>query len=177
MALGSLVWGQVAEMTSTQASLAIAASLGAMVALFAARVPLPAGEDDLSPSMHWPEPAAAPGMTGDAGPVMVTTEYRIMPENVAAFETVIEALGATRRRDGAYAWGIFQDTDAPERFLEYFIVESWMEHLRQHQRVSRADEALQTRVRALHDGSGPPRTSHMIAMGYIGVKGSDSPSP
>jgi hypothetical protein len=165
MALGSLAWGQIAQSTSTQSSLAIAALLGALVALVAARVPLPAGEDDLSPSMHWPEPAAAMPMAADAGPVMVTVEYRIAAEDAAAFASAIQALGTTRRRDGAYAWGVFQDTELPERHLEYFIVESWMEHLRQHRRVSRADEALQATILALHKGPGRPQISHMIALG------------
>jgi quinol monooxygenase YgiN len=132
------------------------------------RLPLPAGEDDLSPSLHWPEPVAAAAMAANAGPVMVTVEYRIPPENAAAFKPAIQALGVTRRRDGAYAWGVFQDTEVPDRHLEYFIVESWVEHLRQHQRVSRADEALQDSVRALHKGVRPPQTSHMIALGMTG---------
>ncbi len=165
MALGSLTWGQVAQVTSTQTSLAAAAMLGALVSLAAIRFPLPKGEDDLDPSLHWPEPAAAAAMPPDAGPVMVTIEYRVRPENAAAFGIAIEALGATRRRDGAYAWGIFQDTEEPERLLEYFIVESWIEHMRQHQRVSRADEALQAVVGALHEGARPPRTSHLVSLG------------
>jgi MFS family permease len=171
MALGSLAWGQVAQMTSTQPSLAAAALLGALAALIAARIPLPAGEDDLSPSMQWPEPAVAAAMGADAGPVMVTIEYQIPPERADAFARAIEALGVSRRRDGAYAWGVFQDTEFPERHLEYFIVESWMEHLRQHQRFSRADAALQAKVIALHEGSRPPLISHMIAVGQSATGG------
>jgi MFS family permease len=168
MALGSLVWGQAAQLTSTRFSLAAAASIGALVALLAIRARLPAGEDDLSPALSWPQPAAAAVMTADAGPVMVTVEYRILPEDAAAFELAVQALGVTRRRDGAYAWGVFQDTEWPERFLEYFIVQSWVDHMRQHERVSRADEALQAKVRALHKGAEPPKTSHMIALGQAG---------
>jgi MFS family permease len=168
MTLGSLVWGQAAQLTSTRLSLAAAASLGALVALVAARARLPAGEDDLSPALHWPEPSATADLAADAGPVMVTVEYRISPDDAAAFERAVQALGVTRRRDGAYAWGVFQDTETPERVLEYFIVESWVEHMRQHERVSRADEALQAKVRALHKGKEPPQTSHLIALGQGG---------
>jgi MFS family permease len=169
MTFGSLVWGQAAQLTSTRFSLAAAASLGALVALLAARARLPAGEDDLSPAMHWPQPAAAAAMPADAGPVMVTVEYRIAPHDAAAFERAIQALGVTRRRDGAYAWGVFQDTEDPELFLEYFIVQSWVEHMRQHERISRADEALQAKVRELHKGTEPPQTSHLIALGQGAV--------
>jgi MFS family permease len=165
MALGSLAWGQVAQMTSTQTSLAAAALLGALAALFAVKIPLPAGDDDLDPSMQWPEPSVAVVMGADAGPVMVTIEYQIARDRADAFARAIEALGVSRRRDGAYAWGVFQDTELPERHLEYFLVGSWMEHLRQHQRFSRADAALQANVLALHEGSRPPLISHMIAVG------------
>jgi hypothetical protein len=164
MALGSLAWGQVAQLTSTQSSLAAAALLGALTAFIAARMPLPAGEDDLSPSMQWPEPVVSAAMGADAGPAMVTIEYQIPRERAAAFARAIQPLGVSRRRDGAYAWGVFQDTEFPERHLEYFIVESWMEHLRQHERFSRADAALQASVIALHVGKRPPLISHMIAI-------------
>jgi hypothetical protein len=60
---------------------------------------------------------------------------------------------------------VYQDTEDHERFVEYFIVESWVQHMRQHERVSRADEALQTAVRSLHIGSAPPRVSHLLTIG------------
>ncbi len=85
MALGSLAWGQVAQMTSTQSSLAAASLLGAIAALVARKIPLPAGEDDLRPSLQWPEPAVPAPMHADAGPVMVTIEYRIPRERAEAF--------------------------------------------------------------------------------------------
>lgn len=165
MASGSLIWGQVAQLTSTQTSLGMAAALGLVAALLAARLPMPSGDEDLTPSMHWPDPAADGLVANDSGPVMIMIDYRVPPSSVAAFSTAIEALGTTRRRDGAYAWGVFQDTEAPERFVEYFVVESWVQHMRQHHRVSRADEDLQSAVRALHLGPDAPRVSHLLALG------------
>jgi MFS family permease len=168
MAFGSLVWGQLAQLTSIEVSLAVAASAGAGVALWLARLPLPEGDEDLSPSLHWPEPAATGAMGVDAGPVMVLVEYRVNGSDAPAFASSVAALGTTRRRDGAYAWGVFQDSELPERFVEYFIVESWLEHMRQHQRVSHADERLQAAVRRLHAGPQPPCVSHLVAPGWLG---------
>ena len=34
------------------------------------------------------------------------------------------------RRDGAYAWGVFEDAADESRMVETFLVESWLEHLR-----------------------------------------------
>jgi Transmembrane secretion effector len=41
-----------------------------------------------------------------------------------------------RLRDGAYRWGLYNDSAVPSRFVETFVVELWAEHLRQHERVT-----------------------------------------
>ena len=56
-----------------------------------------------------------------------------------------------RRRDGAYRWGSFRDTETANRFLETFLVNSWAEHLRQHERQTQSDEALEQRIPAAID--------------------------
>ena len=71
-------------------------------------------------------------------------------------------LGRIRRRDGAIRWGLFSDTSNPSRYVETFVVESWAEHLRQHERVTVADRADEERARAFHMGETPPIVSHLI---------------
>ena len=51
----------------------------------------------------------------------------------------------------------------PGRYVETFVVDSWLEHLRQHDRVTVADRAIEERVRRFHVGEAPPRVSHLIA--------------
>jgi len=36
-----------------------------------------------------------------------------------------------RRRNGAFMWELFQDIEDPGRMVDSFMVESWLEHLRQ----------------------------------------------
>jgi quinol monooxygenase YgiN len=79
-------------------------------------------------------------------PVMATVEYRIDPASREAFLTALERVARERKRDGAYAWGVFQDTADGGRFLETFLLDSWLEHLRQHKRVTNADRAAQVHV-------------------------------
>jgi hypothetical protein len=64
-----------------------------------------------------------------------------------------------RRRDGAYQWGIFRDLESPTRYLEAFLVDSWAEHLRQHERLTRADRDVTERVQSLVRGT--PTVRHL----------------
>jgi transmembrane secretion effector len=91
----------------------------------------------------------------------VTVEYRIVEAQREAFLRGVERLSHERGRDGAYAWGLFEDAAETGRFLETFLVESWSEHLRQHRRVTAADRLLQQQIETLLKGS--PITTHLVA--------------
>ena len=149
MTAGSVLWGELAGLTGLPITHFFAAA-GILLAIpLTRRWKLQTGAGiDLSPSMHWPEPIVTNAVENDAGPVMVTVEYRIDPASRDAFLIALEALSRERKRDGAYAWGVFQDTADEGRFLETFLLDLWLEHLRQHKRVTRADRVLQAHVRS-----------------------------
>jgi len=127
--------------------------------------PLAEGEgSDLTPSPDYlPDPVVVDEPEAEEGPVLVTLEYRIDPESSEEFDRAIEKLGRIRRRDGASRWGVFHDVADPTRRLETFLVESWVEHMRQHARFTEADRAIEDAVRAFHIGEGPPVVSHLVA--------------
>ena len=50
------------------------------------------------------------------------------------FLIALRDLSKIRKRDGAIQWGIYRDSAYPNIFVENFVVESWAEHLRQHER-------------------------------------------
>jgi MFS family permease len=158
---GSLVWGEVARLGGVPVAFFLAAS-GSLLAIPATwRWKLHTGAGaDLTPSMHWPTPVLSHHVESDAGPVLVTVEYRVGDANREAFLCALDQLSHERGRDGAYAWGLFEDTGVPGRFLETFLVESWMEHLRQHKRVTNADRALQDRIGKLL--TVPAKITHLI---------------
>ncbi|MBV9454852.1 MAG: MFS transporter, partial [Rubrobacter sp.] len=118
---------------------------------------------DLSPSAHWPEPAVAIEPHPEEGPVLVTIEYRIDPDRAREFIRVMDRLGRSRRRSGATRWGVFHDAADPSRYLEVYLVSSWVEHLRQHERVSVAEKELQEHVHSFLVSEAPPVVSHFIA--------------
>ncbi|HVN46874.1 MAG TPA: MFS transporter [Steroidobacteraceae bacterium] len=162
LTVGSALWGLAAEHLGLAAAHYLAAGGALAATLLTRRWPLHSGRAaDLTPSMHWPEPVLAEHVEADAGPVLVTVEYRVAAENRAAFLEAIGALARERRRDGAYDWQLFHDSAHPERMLEIWLVDSWLEHLRQHRRVTRADRATEDRVR--HLSREPPRITHYIA--------------
>ncbi|HYP65681.1 MAG TPA: MFS transporter [Steroidobacteraceae bacterium] len=162
LTIGSALWGFAAERLGLPAAHFLAGG-GAFIALWVTRRwPLQSGPAaDLTPSMHWPEPVLAAGVDQDAGPVLVTIEYHVAAENREAFLAALVPLCRERRRDGAYDWNVFEDTTHPERMIETFLTDSWLDHLRQHQRVTRADRAAEERVQRL--AREPPRVTHYIA--------------
>jgi len=95
---------------------------------------------------------------------MIQVEYRIRKEDREPFLQAMKRLSLERRRDGAYAWGVHEHTADPERVMEWFLVESWAEHLRQHHRVSHADADLQSEALRFHIGPGKPEVHHFLAL-------------
>jgi MFS family permease len=165
LGLGSAAWGVIAEHVGTPRALALSAA-GLLLGLVAARRwPLSDTTTlDLTPSAHWPEPHVDIMPEPDDGPVLVQVEYRIDPTQVHAFIEAIHALANVRRRDGAIEWDIFRDPADSARHVETFLVESWVEHLRQHERLTMADRAVENRVRQFHTGTTPPAVVHLVAV-------------
>jgi MFS family permease len=163
LTLGSAVWGEVAAYVGLPIThfLAAAGAIAAIPLTWRWKLQTAAGLD-LTPSMHWPAPVTSQNIESDRGPVLVTVEYRIRPQDRAAFLDAIANLEHGRRRDGAFAWGVFEDSAEEGRMLETFLVESWMEHLRQHERVTNADRVVQEKVDKFHL-SGEPLVTHFIA--------------
>ncbi|HEY9897743.1 MAG TPA: MFS transporter [Pantanalinema sp.] len=164
LALGSAVWGALAERWGLAATLWGACLwIVAMVAL-THRFEIPTGEGlDLEPARHWQHPVVAHDVALEHGPVFVFVEYRIDPTETEAFAEAMAALRRIRLRDGAIRWNLFKDTADPGRMVESFVLESWVEHLRQHERVTVSDRAVEERARTFHRGPLPPAVSHFIA--------------
>jgi predicted MFS family arabinose efflux permease len=162
MSIGSVLWGFIADRIGLPPAHYLAGA-GALLAIWVTHSwKLQTGpQADLTPSMHWPEPVLAGAVEADAGPVMVTVQYQIAVEDREAFLVAMSRFARERKRDGAYAWGVFEDTARPGRMLETFLVDSWLEHLRQHQRVTKADRAVEDQVLRLTQEE--PRVTHYIA--------------
>jgi len=165
LTLGSLVWGELASRLGLSGAHMVAAAGCAATLLLLMPWKLQAGGIlDLTPSGYWPEPVLADHVDGDRGPVLVTIEYRIRLEDRRGFLDEMSRMAVIRKRDGAYEWGIFEDLGDEGRWLETFLVDSWLEHLRQHDRVTNADRDISEAVSRYQQGSAPLVT-HLAAPG------------
>lgn len=165
-AIGSIVWGQVASVTSIATALLVAASGLLLGCVSAIKFKLGGtGNVNLQPSLHWPEPRVLLTDTSDRGEILTTVEYEIDPANSAAFLKAMRELESSRRRNGGFGWGLYEDMEKPGRMVEHFFTDSWLEHLRHHERVTVSDRDVQQRVSAFHKGTAPPRVSHFAAPG------------
>jgi MFS family permease len=147
-ALGSAAWGGVAQHESVQLALTYSGfgTVGSVIlGLFAK---LPNSTADLSPWNHWRMPVIVKEVSDEllGGPVLVTVEYSVPPELESKFVKAMREYARVRRRDGAYQWGIYRDVEVANRYVEIFLVHSWAEHLRQHERQTKADRELEERV-------------------------------
>ena len=88
--------------------------------------------------------------------MLVTIEYRIDPDHAHEFADTMQAVRQQRLRDGAFRSGLFRDPSEPGRYLETIVIESWAEHLRQHQRVTVGDWDAEERAHAFHISEEPP---------------------
>jgi predicted MFS family arabinose efflux permease len=160
--IGSAVWGNIAEAAGLPIAHFMAAA-GALVAIpLTWRWKLQSAEGvDLSPSMHWRAPNLTREVEDKNGPVLVTVKYRIAGEDPSAFLEAIEEIGQQRRRDGAYAWGVFEDVTEKGLFLETFLIESWLETKHLRERVTNDDRLREDYVHGLIRE--PPSVTLLIA--------------
>ncbi len=164
MALGSLIWGSMATHFGVRAALAAAGAFLLLTIPLALSHSLKGGQAmDLASAPTWPEPQMSIDRPHDSAPVLVTVQYKIDPLRLDEFRGEMEKMEAFRRRDGALEWGLFADPIAPGCYLEEFVVESWLSHERQHERLTVTDQLLHDRIWALHLGAEPPRVRHFIA--------------
>jgi MFS family permease len=162
LTVGSAIWGELAVVAGLPAALLLAAAGAAIAIPLTRRWKLQTGANvDFSPSMQWPDPITTHAIEADRGPVLVTVEYLIDPKNRGAFLIALGQNSRERRRDGAYEWGIFEDPADDARFIEIFLTDSWLEHLRLHRRVTKADRISEQTVRRFQIGDGP-KITHLV---------------
>jgi MFS family permease len=161
-ALGTACWGAVAQRAGVGTAL-VYAGLGTIATTALILIAkLPDSTADLSPWNQWRMPliASKDEAGSNQGPVLVTVEYSVIPEQRAGFMEAIHQYEPVRRRNGASQWGIFHDVEGRDRYVETFLVSTWAEHQRQHERQTKADHELEQRLRGYLNKD--PEVRHLI---------------
>ncbi|NGN43191.1 MFS transporter [Mesorhizobium sp. CGMCC 1.15528] len=164
MALGSWIWGVIAENHGAgQALLASAALMIAGAALGLKWFTLPEQTSlNLDPLNRWKEPHLALDVKPRSGPIVIMIEYVIALKDTAEFLDAMAERRRVRRRDGARQWTLARDLENPELWMETYHTPTWVEYVRHNQRITHADAIVGERVRKLHSGQEPPRVHRMI---------------
>jgi MFS family permease len=162
MTLGSWLWGLVADHGGT--GVALYASAGALVAGaclgFAFRMP-DTIEMNLDPR-GWDEPMIALDIRPRSGPIVVTIQYVIRPEDVLEFLNAMASRRRIRIRDGARNWTLLRDLADPTLWVERYDTPTWQEYIRHNSRLTQSDAAVSETLRRLHQGAEPPRVRRLI---------------
>jgi len=162
MTAGSWLFGSIAEGQGVQTALLIAAGVQMLSVVAGFRLPLRDIETANLAPRGWETPDTEVPVEARSGPVVVTIDYRIAPEDVMTFLGVMNERRRIRRRDGAHHWALLRDLNDPELWIERYHVSTWLDYIRHNQRRTEADRANSEALLALHRGDAPPRVHRMI---------------
>ncbi|MBZ9988048.1 MFS transporter [Mesorhizobium sp. BH1-1-5] len=163
IALGSWIWGVVADAHGAETAL-----IAAAIAMFAGGaigfvLPLPRQTVlNLDPLNRFKEPMLALDLKPRSGPIAIMIEYIIREDDVPEFLATMAERGRIRRRDGARNWTLARDLENPGIWIEHYHTPTWVEYIRHNRRATHADAVVGERIRALHSGENPPRVRRMI---------------
>ncbi len=162
LAAASALWGAIGVWYGLQVALGCgAASMLVGFAVYRWRLAA-VDQVDTDPIDLWPHPQIAIDIDPESGPALITVEYHIDPAMTEEFIEAMRQQRVIRLRDGAVFWGLFVDANQPDRFVEHFVNETWLEHLRQHDRLTASDEVFENRAKSFN--LGPDRhVTHLIS--------------
>lgn len=163
MALGSWLWGVVAENSGVSAALLAAAVAMMVCALLGLVLPMVQTQHlNLDPLRTWHEPSTAVPVEARSGPVVVTIEYVIDEQDILEFLAAMAERRRIRRRDGARNWTLLRDLADPRIWVERYHTPTWLDYIRHNNRLTQHDAVVPTQLRALHRGESPPVVRRML---------------
>jgi MFS family permease len=161
-AIGSLLWGLLADQVGLVGAFAIAALLTAAGAATLRWWPLIETRHlDREPVAFWPAPDLAVDPDPSTGPVVITSTYSVPSHRESEFLAAMRDVRRMRMRTGAVQWGIYRHGESGDKLIEIYVVPTWDEHLRQHSvRLTGTDRDIYLRARAFADGR--PEVAHLL---------------
>lgn len=170
VALGAWGWGSLAQQAGVDKALIVSAILMLGTALVGLWLSIPSDDGSNTEADELAEPEVNMALTHRSGPITVQLDYRIDAKDARAFHGLMQQVQLTRQRNGAYDWSIARDIADPELWTESFHCPTWLDYLRQRNRATQAERAIQDQARDLHMGAEPIRVRRMLARPFGSVR-------
>ena len=166
LVVGSVIWGAVANTFGIPVTLLVASL--ALAATIIARKPYSSkllDDLDFTPaSDHWSlPPQFFIDPKQDDNRALVTIEYKnIDPKLSYEFERSIHELGRILKSEGMAYWELFQDPSDISHYIEIRIADTWTDHIRQHENVTKNVQDMENRILELIKDCPQPTILHYI---------------
>ncbi|MGY5776396.1 MFS transporter [Rhizobium sp. LEGMi135b] len=163
MAVGSWLWGELADAHGVTGALFIASAALGIGGLLGLVLRQPDFESlNLDPTNTFSEPQLQLDLRSRSGPILVMVDYDIDQEDVSEFLAVMAQRRRMRIRDGAKQWSLLRDLEKPNTWTESYHLPTWIDYVRHSQRQTHADVEVAEHLDRLHRGDQPPVIHHMI---------------
>lgn len=100
---------------------------------------------------------------GSERPVFVTIAYAVLPNAEQDFVELMHKIARTRRASGTIAWDLFRHGAETAQWRETNLVASWDDHLRQRERQTAEEKAMERDLRAFLMPDQEPRVTHWLS--------------
>jgi predicted MFS family arabinose efflux permease len=166
LVIGSVIWGTVANVFGIPITLLVASlALGASIIAKKRYSSTLLDDLDFTPaSDHWSlPPQSSVGPLQNENQALITIEYNKIDSKLSdEFERTIHELGRLLRSEGMAYWELFQDPSDISHYIEIRIADTWTDHIRQHEYVTKNVQVMEDRIRALIKDCPQPIISHYI---------------
>lgn len=170
VAVGSWAWGRLTDTAGVEIALLVSAALMVFSALLGFWLPVPRIDSPDEDGEILAPPEVRLPLTARSGPLVVEIEYRVAPENARAFHVMMQNVQLLRQRNGAHGWSIARDIADPELWTERYRCPTWLDYLRQRNRSTQLDRALEQQAMAFHVGPNPVRVRRMLERPFGSVR-------
>lgn len=170
LAIGSWGWGRLTDVVGVEVTLLVSASLMLPLPLLGRWLRMPPITDRGKDAEVLADPEVRLPLTYRSGPLVVEIEYRVASDKACAFHNVMLEVQLYRQRNGAYGWSIARDIADPELWTERYHCPTWLDYLRQRNRWTQLERALDEQAMAFHTGSEPARIRRMLERPFGSVR-------
>lgn len=168
---GSFLWGQTASHLGLPMTFSAAAALMLTSVVAAACFGLPHVADAAGPETDAAShPEVNLSFSEDHGPIVIEINYRVRSSTSETFYREMDELRRVRNRNGAYDWSLSRDIAEPDFWTERFQCRTWVDYLRERNRATEQERALERAITRLQIPGEPIRVRRLLVRPFGRVR-------